>query len=180
MTLNVVGPSLMEVWTTGGLLGLIENTPENYAEWVVCCCGQLRCCCPGPSKVRCTFELISGPACPAIDGYVYEMDANALEPGQECYDTYHGPFENVGEGEIELELKCETTNVYSLRNVTERVFLNHPDIGSESGEAKFISGRCTPFLLIFEFEVTNGAATICNNETTNRQIVRVTITDISP
>lgn len=38
MTLNVVGPSLMEVWTTGGLLGLIENTPENYAEWVACCC----------------------------------------------------------------------------------------------------------------------------------------------
>lgn len=43
MTLMLVGPSLMEVWTDGGLLDLIENTPENYAKWVACCCGD---CCP--------------------------------------------------------------------------------------------------------------------------------------
>lgn len=46
MTLMLVGPSLMEVWTDGGLLDLIENTPANYAEWVRCCCNTPFICCP--------------------------------------------------------------------------------------------------------------------------------------
>lgn len=146
----------------------------SHAEFVRCCCPRGCCPCPTPTCVTALFEIISGPACPAIEGYSYVIPAPPLEPGEECPQKWLGDHVVVGEGEIEMTLECKSGTEYELLNVVGG--LSSPEAPNEGGPARLISVSCDPFKMVYEFSIDGGAATICNNETPEPQIVRVTIT----
>ena len=91
MTINVVGTSLMDVWSTGGLMDVIENTPANYAAWVLCCCGDSDCVgcirwvddIPNSDVVTATFSGCRD----TVWTNVTLQGAGAPIPGQ-CADSY--------------------------------------------------------------------------------------------